>query len=61
MEFFIDEAAITKLLTTEHVKLGNSYVEASYEIKDDKLIITSGSGGNAINTEELIEQIKAGM
>lgn len=61
LEFFIDEAAITKLLNAEHSKLGNAYVEATYEIVDDKLVITSGSGGNAINIDEIIEQIKEGV
>lgn len=58
LEFYIDEDLIVDLLRSEHSKIGNSYVETSYEIKDDKLVITTGCGGNAINTEEIIEQIK---
>ena len=61
LEFYIDEDAISKRLRAEYLEFDNSYVETSYEIKDDKLIITSGRGGNAVDTENIIEQIKKGI
>ena len=61
MEFFLDETVIVELLSKEHSNLGNSYIETSYEINDDKLIITAGCGGNAINSDEIIEQIRQGI
>lgn len=61
LEFYVDEAVISDLLYDAHTKLGDAYVDTTYEIKDDKLIITSGSAGNAINMEDLIAQIKEGF
>ncbi len=61
MEFFIDEDAVTKFLHTEYSKFGTSYVDTSYEIKDDKLLITAGHSGNTLNTEEIINQMKEGI
>ena len=58
LEFYIDEEKVAELLHAENSKLGASYADTKYEVKDDKLLITVGHSGNFINTSEIIKQAK---
>ena len=60
-EFFLDEDKIAEFLYTEYSKLGDSYIDTSYEIKEDTLVITAGRSGNSLNSEEIVSQIREGI
>lgn len=52
-----DEARLNALLSEISNSLPDVLVEASYEIDDDKLIITRGTAGFAVNNEEVKKEI----
>lgn len=58
LEFYLDEEKLIELIKNQHSKLKSPYAETSYVITDDKLIITSGVSGDAIDTQQIIKAIK---
>lgn len=62
LEITINEEKFDELVKNIQAEIPNGVKQYSYDIKDDKLIITNGKAGNAIDAEELknkiIENIK---
>lgn len=58
MAYYIDEEALADYLQGEYSESGATYTDTSYEITGDKLIITAGHSGDALDTEEIISKIK---
>lgn len=61
MEFYLDEEKITQLMENERSRLDTPYAETTYKIEEDKLIITSGAAGDAIDASEIIKQVREGI
>lgn len=57
LEYTYNEELLDKLLNDMNSKVPNSVIEANYCIEDGKLIITKGTKGISINTEEVKQGI----
>lgn len=57
LEYTYNEELLNKILDDMKSKVPNPVVEANYCIEDNKLIITKGTTGNSIDTEQVKQKI----
>ena len=61
VEYSLNEEVLNKTLQDASAKLPGAIKESSYYIEDDKLIITRGTKGVAINVEDAANKIKENL